>query len=125
MRRLAALAMVLVLVGAAAPAYAGGWYLIMPPWSPDRAEPYEDMPLSIWRTADVFNDPQECQQKLEWLLRGAAQHTDEELEEARQRGMAARHLALPTPSQTRRILDMSMCIASDDPRLGSRDLRLR
>jgi hypothetical protein len=100
MKHVALLLFTMGALSAATPALASGWYLLMPLWSPHRAEPYEEMPLSLWRVADSFTDPQECQEKLRWLQQGAEQHTDAALEQARQERMAAAHMQMPTVART-------------------------
>ena len=89
----------ITLLLAVSPAWAGGWYLMLPPIvQDDRGQPYYDdeAPLSEWQHMGAYDSAAQC----------------EEIKLSQRTGVKGKMVKMPDARGYKR------CIASDDPRLA-------
>jgi hypothetical protein len=102
-----------LVVGSPALATAGGWYLMAPELSDvfirtQRNVGLGDIPLNTWETIEAFDTASQCKARRQAVLN-----------QVQNPGPAASDLLVAGWAR----LQMSECIASDDPRLSPRRTR--
>jgi hypothetical protein len=110
MKRRVATVAILALLGAATPALAGGWYLMIPKWYPATGKLAFDLPLSEWVQLEAFSSVEECERTRRKTIDDANKERDDVIRQYAEKSFS--------PETFREDFRNAVCVSSDDQRLA-------